>query len=200
MRQMKKILLMLVVFCFAGGLCSAQENDISLANRLFFKELDHLAFEGFGDLDFWSKQSKYIAFRSAAHLTSAALAINSDRDHGADRAMKFKQIVEMNKVMAKWAQNYGFEGYGDTDYWSKRTKRFATSLAMHSANVAGLCDGVMIKAVKGKLETLIKASQYAAFEGYGDVDYWSKRCKELATKVVGILGEINTELAVIMEK
>lgn len=197
---MKKLLFLTIALCFVAGFVSAQESEIALTNKVFFKELDNLAFDGYGDTDYWSKRAKFIAFRSAAHLTSAALVINADRDHGADRPTKFKQIVAMNQSMAKWAKDFGFAGYGDVDYWSKRTKHFATALAMHSANLAGLCDRVMIQAIEGKLKKLIKSSQYAAFDGYGDVDFWSKNCKELATQVVAILGEINTELALVIAK
>lgn len=192
---MKKILVLLVALCLVPAFVSAQDDDISNANRVYFNEVSRLAFEGYGDIDFWSKQAKFIAFRSAVHLTSSAITINSDRDHGASRVAKVKQIVELNKVMMKTSQAFAFEGYGDTDYWSKRTKRFATELAMHTATVAGLCDKPMLRTIGPKIKALLSDAQNTGFSGYGDVDYWSKRCKAFATRVITLLGEINTELA-----
>lgn len=194
--MMKKMFWCLLVLCLMTGAASAQQDeDINSANSVYFEELSKLAFDGYGDIDYWSKQAKLIAFRSAVHLTSSAITINGDRDHGSGRAAKFRQIVELNKTMIKRAQSFAFEGYGDIDYWSKRTKRFATELAMHTATVAGLCDKVMLKAASPKILTLLRDAQTTGFAGYGDVGYWSSRCKSFATRVVALLGEINTELA-----
>jgi len=195
---MKKMFLLIAALCLLPGFANAQGNDINDANRLYFNELSNLAFNGYGDIDYWSKQAKLIAFRSAAHLTSSAIAINSDRDHGANRVSKFKQIVELNKAMIKKSQEFAFQGYGDIDYWSKRTKQFATELAMHTASLAGLCDKPMLKAVTPKIESLIRDAQSTGFSGYGDVSYWSTRCKAFATRAVALLGEINTELATVI--
>ncbi|HNV72649.1 MAG TPA: hypothetical protein PKO06_23270 [Candidatus Ozemobacteraceae bacterium] len=172
-----------------------QQSDLNTTNRVYFQELTNLAFGGYGDLDYWSKQSKLIAFRSAVHLTSVAISINADRDHGDRRMAKFKMIVELNKAMMGKAKDFAFGGYGDTDYWSKRTKHFATEIAMHCSTVAGMSDKVMLKAIQPKIETLLRAAQTAGFAGFGDVDYWSRRCKAFATQAIEILGEISTELA-----
>lgn len=196
---MKRLFLLTVALCLVTCFVSAQSGtDINDANRIYFSELSRLAFDGYGDIDFWSKQAKLIAFRSAAHLTSSAIAINSDRDHGPGRTGKFKQIVELNKLMTKRSQSFASEGYGDTEYWSKRTKQFTTEIAMHTASVAGLCDRPMLKAITPKIEALIRDAQATGFSGYGDVNYWSLRCKAFATRAVALLGEINTELAIVI--
>lgn len=196
---MKKTILFSIALLLASGVAFAQEaSEVYDSNRVFFRELSQLAFQGYGDLDYWSKQAKLIAFRSAVHLTSSAIAINSDRDHGSNRASKFKQIVTMNKAMIQTAQVFAFQGYGDTDYWSKRTKQFATELAMHTASLCGLCDAKMLQVVQPKIKTLLSDAQSTGFSGYGDVDYWSKRCKAFATRVIALLGEINTDLAALI--
>jgi hypothetical protein len=126
---------------------------------------------------------------------TGGIAINQDRDHGDRRIAKFKLIVELNKAMTKKAQSFAFEGYGDTDYWSKRTKHFCTELAMHTSTLAGLSDKAMLKVLQPKVEKLLREAQSTGFSGYGDVSYWSRRCKEFATKVIAALGEMNTDLA-----
>ncbi len=190
-----------MIFCVAILACVlstplfAQQDDLNTTNRVYFQELTNLAFNGYGDIDYWSKQAKLIAFRSAVHLTSVAVTINADRDHGDRRIAKFKIIAELNKAMMGKAKDFAFGGYGDTDYWSKRTKQFATEIAMHCSTIAGMSDKVMLKAILPKILNLIKAAQNAGFAGYGDVDYWSRRCKAFATQAIEILGEISTELA-----
>lgn len=194
----KTIMLVVALFLACGPAFTQDASNVYDSNRVFFQELSRLAFQGYGDIDYWSKQAKLIAFRSAVHLTSSAIDINADRDHGAARIGKFKQIVTMNKAMIQTAQVFAFQGYGDTDYWSKRTKQFATELAMHTASLCGMCDAKMLKAVLPKVKTLLTDAQNAGFSGYGDVDYWSRRCKEFATRVIALLGEINTDLATVI--
>ncbi|MBF0408012.1 MAG: hypothetical protein HQM10_11695 [Candidatus Riflebacteria bacterium] len=193
--QIFGILLLCLVTSFYHVDIVAADSDISDANSVYFSEIRRLAYDGYGDVDYWSKQTKLLAFRSAVHLTSLAISINKDRDHGAARIIKFKQIVELNKIMIKQAERFAFDGYGDLDYWSKRTKQFATELVIHTSNIASLCDRPMLNAITSRLTSLIKSAQTSAFEGYGSIDYWSRSCKQLATRAVSLLGEISTELA-----
>lgn len=192
MTLLRRLAALLVAGALATGASAA---TLRTLNSRFFQELNQLAFNGYGDTDYWSKRCKKTAFVSAQHMVTFAAAINESRDHGdAGRLEKFKQIRQLNGEFAKKAEHFAFQGYGDTDYWSKRTKAFATEIAMHCANVAAVSDGKMLAAGRNELSEMMQTANTAAFQGYGDTSYWSRRAKKLASDVQEILRRLETDL------
>ena len=104
---MKKTLWLALVLCLVTGFAFAQVDDrVNEGNQVYFKEISRLAFDDYGDVEFWAKQAKLIAFRSAVHLTSSAISINLDREHGSLCAAKVKQVVALNRTMAEKAKAF----------------------------------------------------------------------------------------------
>jgi hypothetical protein len=192
MSPFRRLAALLVAGALATGAGAA---TLRTLNSRFFQELDQLAFNGYGDTDYWSKRCKKTAFVSARHMVTFAAAINESRDHGdAGRLQKFKQIRQLNGEFSERANTFAFKGYGDTGYWSKRTKAFATEIAMHCANVVAVSDGKMLAAGRNEIGEMLQVAETAGFNGYGDVDYWSRRAKKLSQDVQEILRRLETDM------
>lgn len=174
---------------------AARAGDLQSINNRFFRTLESEAYDSYGDVSHWSKQAKHIAFLAAAHVARATMQINMDRPGDvAARAAAVRRIADLNRAFLQRVQFFAFQGYGDTDYWSKRTKQFSTEAAMHVANIAAHCDQSMIQAAASRLEQILTTSETAGFQGYGDHTYWSHRAKQTATTLTDLVNQINTEL------
>ena len=192
MSRLPRLVAALLIAAFAGQAGAA---TLRTLNARFFQELDQLAFEGYGDTKYWSKRCKKTAFVSARHMVSFAAAINESRDHGdAGRLDKFKQIRQLNDELSQKAEHFAFKGYGDSSYWSKRTKAFATEIAMHCANVAAVSDGKLLAAGRDEISEMLQTAFTAGFEGYGDSMYWSRRAKKLSSDLQEVLRRLETDL------
>jgi hypothetical protein len=75
---------------------------------------------------------------------------------------------------------YGFSGYGDTGYWSRRIKELALITTEYLTGIAFSCSATVNAALADERRQIIDHAREYAFKGYGDSDYWSARCKDFA--------------------
>ncbi len=79
---------------------------------------------------------------------------------------------------------FGSTGYGDTNYWSRRIKELALVSTEYLTGIAFACSAPVNIATADDRRTIIARARDYAFEGYGDGDYWSKRCKDFARSLM----------------
>jgi hypothetical protein len=89
------------------------------------------------------------------------------------------------------AKAYGFRGYGDTGYWSRRIKELAVIATEYLTGVGFACDPVVNAVIADERRAIVSATRAYAFRGYGDGDYWSDRCKQLAALLFGVARKLD---------
>ncbi|MEO0813288.1 MAG: hypothetical protein AAFY60_10530, partial [Myxococcota bacterium] len=110
-------------------------------------------------------------------------------------AAKNQAIEILVNDFVQSAHDHGFGGYGDVDYWSKRTKSLAFETTAFLAKVGLESDGQAGAAVLPTVHEALGAARSASFGGYGDVSYWSRRCKSLSTTATDSARTLELELA-----
>ncbi|MGE0490967.1 MAG: hypothetical protein AB7S38_17300 [Vulcanimicrobiota bacterium] len=148
---------------------------------VFLRGLERRAFEGYGDTSYWSREAKELAVEAAAFAARKTAELRADEVYTPAQAEDaLTQLRAEESRFKGTAHRLAFDGYGDTSYWSRRTKELALATAAHCCLTASLCDGPMLAALGSTLDTSLARSHDTAFNGHGDVSYWSQRAKRLA--------------------
>lgn len=122
-----------------------------------------------------------MALDSVSFATLQTAAIRSDEVYQpADAEAAMTELGDEQRRFQTTAQEIAFNGYGDTGYWSRRTKNLALETAAHCCMAASLCDGPMQAALGDSLRQTLSQVENTAFNGHGDTSYWSRRAKRIA--------------------
>jgi len=168
---------------------------IEADNRRYASVAQGLA-QGYGDIDYWSKRAKSLALETAATVaTTAALC---------DGPMAAALSDTLKRALTQ-AEHLGFDGYGDTTYWSQRTKTMARELApldtqtLSAQSQAAAPRGQQLsETLRDLARPLAESVVGLAINHYGDVDAWSKQGKLVAFRSGAYAA--NTEMAVASQR
>ena len=196
----KRLALDSAKFAARIGLASDQQTADAIAeqmNEVMQSARSH-AFDGFGGGEYWSRRCKEFG----AGMTDLAGQIRLNVVRAGNSTAKSTNSTEAGLAAAqklaadftKEAKEYAFDGYGDMEYWSNRTKELAMESAMFAAQIALAVGPKADAAIKTQVEELLSEADDYAFGGYGNGRYWSRRCKELATTLIEIVQQIELSL------
>jgi hypothetical protein len=156
--------------------------------RQALREADSMAFGPTGDSAMWSKQTKRLATLGAAYAAESAMRLSQERNDSAD--VQRTNLSEIGAAQARFkaqARDIAHNGYGDFEYWSTRAKRLAFESAAVAATTAALSDGPMLASVRDSLHTAMHSASALAFDGFGDMSYWSARTKAIEQAVAPLV-------------
>ncbi|MCA9794135.1 MAG: hypothetical protein KC910_20140, partial [Candidatus Eremiobacteraeota bacterium] len=156
-------------------------SQVTELNRDLLEGLARDTFGPTGDTGFWSRQTKELAFRSAAHAAQLGMLAAAKKTHaGGQRVQAVEQFSRLAHQQGQAFQDKAWSSTGDISHWSKRSKHLALDVACAVNELVDTCDGSMVESVKPLLESALTEAREVAFDGYGDVRYWSQRAKRMA--------------------
>lgn len=155
--------------------------QIEADRQRLLRDARELAYNGYGDTSYWSRRAKHLAFRTATHCCLAASL--------SDASLQAAMGTSLERALSE-SETLAFDGYGDTSYWSRRTKRLADEVVDRLPQVGSLSSAALKSELAAHNAEFASELEGMTFGPTGDTGFWSKQAKQVAFKTAVHLGEL----------